>query len=81
MSLGRQKHQPIALADILVDQDQTTSAPNSEVNEQSDIHIHLEMQESRYLSAHQTEGIPRTCSAGPQTTAAYQDMTPFSTAS
>ncbi|KAB5549981.1 hypothetical protein GE09DRAFT_966707 [Coniochaeta sp. 2T2.1] len=78
MSLGRQKHQPIALADILADQDQTNSNSDSEVLSLDRIHI-TDMQDTRYLPAHQTEGIPRTCSAAPLTTAAYQDMTPFST--
>jgi hypothetical protein len=81
MSIGRRKHQPIALADILVDQDQFNSESDSEVPNLDRMHIPIDMPDAQYLSAHHPDTLPSTCSGGPQSTAAYQDMTPFSTVS
>lgn len=81
MSIGRPKHQPIALADILVDQDRFVSNSDSEVTNLSRIHIRIDMPDSRYLSAHHPEALPSTCSGGAQSTTAYQDMTPFTAVS
>jgi hypothetical protein len=81
MSLVKQKHQNIALADILADQDQIKPDPDAAVHSLDRMHIHIDMQDSRYLPAHNPDGLPRTCSGAPRSTAAYQDMTPFSTVS
>lgn len=82
MSIGRQKYQPIALADILViDDDQSTAESVSDVPNLDRMHIHIDMPDSPYWGAHRRDSLPSTCSGGPQSTAAYQDVTPFSSVS
>lgn len=84
MSIGRRKYQPIALADLLVDKDRFDSNLNSKVHSFARMHIHIDMPDTRYLSAHHTDGLPITCSGSNPSTVAYQDhqgMTPFTTVS
>lgn len=79
MSTDKQRHQPIALADILLDQDSFNSEADieSQARNLARIHIHTDMSEARYHSVQ-----PSTCSSVTPTTLAYhQDMTPFTSVS
>lgn len=81
MTIARRKHQTIELADILADEDQFTPELDPEVPSLDRMHINIDMPDSRYWSTHRPHALPGTCAGDPRSTAAYQEVTPFSTVS
>lgn len=82
MPTVRQRLQPLALADILLDQDNkfdSTTSIGSDVHNSDSLNIHIVMPETTFLSTH-----PSTCSIVTPSTLSYtnhQDMTPFTSVS